>query len=168
MDPRRMATAAHLLADALAEIAPDVDWAEAADAYAAEMMAVDAEIMDLIADLPAEHRLLVTNHHSLGYFADRYGFDVVGTVIPGSTTLGAPSSADLARLVDLIDDLGIPAIFAETIDATSLAEALAAEAQRPVAVVVLTTDSLGEPGTEAGTLSGLLLSNTRLIVEALR
>lgn len=168
MDPQRMATAARLLADALAEVAPDVDWAEAAEAYAAEMMAVDAEIMGLIADLPAGRRLLVTNHHSLGYFANRYGFEVVGTVIPGSTTLGAPSSADLARLVDLIDDLGIPAIFAETIDATSLAEVLAAEAQRPVAVVVLTTDSLGEPGTEAETLRGLLLSNTRLIVEALR
>lgn len=168
MDPQRMATAARLLADALAEVAPDVDWAEAAEAYAAEMMTVDAEIRSLIADLPAARRLLVTNHHSLGYFADRYGFEVVGTVIPGSTTLGAPSSADLARLVDLIDDLGIPAIFAETIDATGLAKTLAAEAQRPVAVVVLTTDSLGEPGTEAETLRGLLLSNTKLIVEALR
>jgi zinc/manganese transport system substrate-binding protein len=167
MDPLRMSTGAGLLAEALTRVAPEIDWTTAADDYAATMVSVDAEIRGLIADLPDDRRLLVTNHDSLGYFAHRYGFTVVGTVIPGGTTLGAPSSAELADLVGLIVDLAIPAIFAENIDANALAEAIAAEVEHPVSVVVLTTDSLGEPGTETGTLAGMLLSNTRLIVEAL-
>jgi zinc/manganese transport system substrate-binding protein len=167
MDPIRMATAAMIIADALSEIAPDVDWSTPAQAYADALTLLDEEIALLVSGLPEERRLLITNHHSLGYFAARYGFRVVGTVIPGGTTLGAPSSADLAALVDLIEDLGIPAIFAENIDATALVAALAAEVDHPVAVVVLTTDSLGEPGTEEATLLGLLRSNARLIVEAL-
>jgi zinc/manganese transport system substrate-binding protein len=167
MDPLRMSTGAELLAEALTRLAPEIDWKTPAEAYGATMVSVDAEIQDLVAALPQERRLLVTNHHALGYFAERYGFTVVGTVIPGGTTLGAPSSAELAHLVDLIERLEIPAIFAENIDATALADALAAEIAHPITVVVLATDSLGEPGTEEATLAGMLLSNARLIVEAL-
>jgi zinc/manganese transport system substrate-binding protein len=167
MDPIRMATGAMLIAEALDAIAPQVDWTSRAAAYADELAAVDAEITALVSTLPAERRLLVTNHHSLGYFAHRYGFTVVGTVIPGGGTLGAPSPAQLARLVDLIEELGIPAIFAENIDETALSRALADEVAQPVAVVVLATDSLGEPGTEEGTLVGMLRSNARKIVDAL-
>jgi zinc/manganese transport system substrate-binding protein len=167
MDPIRMAAAAQIIADTLSAIAPEVDWGSPAQTYADALTLLDEEIARLVSVLPEDRRLLVTNHHSLGYFAARYGFTVVGTVIPGGTTLGAPSSADLAALVDLIEDLGIPAIFAENIDATALVAALAAEVDHPVAVVILTTDSLGEPGTEEATLLGLLRSNARLIVGAL-
>jgi zinc/manganese transport system substrate-binding protein len=167
MDPIRMATAAMLIADALSDIAPDVDWATPAQAYADALTLLDEEIAALVSTLPEDRRLLVTNHHSLGYFAARYGFTVVGTVIPGGTTLGAPSSAELSALVDLIEDLHISAIFGENIDSVALVTALAAEVDHPVAVVVLTTDSLGQPGTDEETLIGLLRANARLIVEAL-
>ena len=64
--------------------------------------------------VPAADRRLVTNHEVFGYFADRYGFEVIGTIIPSGTTLAEPSSADLSALVDIIDETGVPAIFADT------------------------------------------------------
>ena len=56
----------------------------------------------------AERRLLVTNHESFGYFADRYGFTIVGTVIPSVSTGASPSAQQLARLVDQIKTTGAP------------------------------------------------------------
>jgi zinc/manganese transport system substrate-binding protein len=134
---------------------------------AAEFLTLDQEIRDIVALVPGDRRLLVTNHHSLGYFADRYGFLLLGTVIPGGGTQGAPSSADIAGLVALITSTGVPAIFTEAGDTTGLTEAIAAEVPHEVAVISLTTDSLGEPGSETHTLLGLLRDAARTIVEAL-
>jgi zinc/manganese transport system substrate-binding protein len=117
--------------------------------------------------VPDERRILVTNHDSLGYFADRYGFEVVATVIPGGSTLGEPSSAELAELVALIGETGVPAIFAENVEPSTLAEAVAAEAGSGVAVVELYTDSLGEAGSGADTLIGMLLTNAERIAGAM-
>ncbi|HEX6286259.1 MAG TPA: metal ABC transporter substrate-binding protein, partial [Acidimicrobiia bacterium] len=114
-----------------------------------------------------DRRQLVTNHEALGYFADRYDFEIVGVVIPGGSTLGDPSSAELAELVETIERNDVDVIFTETSEPGSLAEAVAAEAGREVAVVVLFTESLGEEGADAGTLTGMLLENARLIAEAL-
>jgi zinc/manganese transport system substrate-binding protein len=92
---------------------------------------------------------------------------VVATVIPGGTTLGEPSSAELAELVALIGETGAPAIFAENVEPSTLAEAVAAEVESDVAVVELYTDSLGEEGSGADTLIGMLLTNADRIVAAL-
>ena len=64
-----------------------------ADAYLDEVAAVDAEMTEAFAAIPAHQRALVTNHHVFGYLAQRYDFDVVGAVIPGGTTLAAPSTS---------------------------------------------------------------------------
>jgi zinc/manganese transport system substrate-binding protein len=168
MDPLRMVEAVRLIAAELAEVAPGVDWASRAESYVAELEAAHTEIASLLGEIPQERRVLVTNHDALGYFADRYGLEVVGTVIPGGSTLGEPSSADLAALVEVIEDRGVPAIFAETTQSSVLAEAVAAEVGRVVKVVELYTGSLGEPGSGAETLIGMLLTDARLIAEALR
>lgn len=167
LDPLRMAEAARLIAAELESVAGDGDWQERAAALAAKLEEADAEIRAILAEVPDDRRLLVTNHDSLRYFALRYGFEVVGTVIPGGATLAAPSSADLADLVEVIDRNGVPAIFAETTDAGSLAEAVAAEAGSPVEVVELYSGSLGPPGSEADTLIGMLLADARKIAQAL-
>jgi zinc/manganese transport system substrate-binding protein len=167
LDPVRMAEAARLIAGRLAEALPGVDWASRADAYAAELEAAHGRIDALLAAVPQDRRLLVTNHDALGYFADRYGFEVVGVVIPGGSTLAEPGSEELARLVATIDALGIGAIFAETTEPADLARAISADADHPVEVVLLHTGSLGDPGTPADTLIGMLEENARLIAEAL-
>jgi zinc/manganese transport system substrate-binding protein len=167
LDPLRMAEAAGLIAERLAEIEPGVDWLTRADAYAAELTEVDEEIAAMLTSIPDSSRRLVTNHESMGYFADRYGFEVIGVVIPGGSTLGDPSSEELAALVDLMRQEGASAIFAETTQPSALSEAVAAELGEDVEVVGLYTGSLGEPGSNADTLIGMLLTNAELIAEAL-
>lgn len=167
LDPLRMAEAAGLIAEQLAAVAPDVDWAARAEAYADELEALDLAIQATLSTVPAEARRLVTNHDSLGYFADRYSFEVVGTVVPSGTTLGDPSSEELAALIDVMRTEGVRAIFAETIQPTALADAVASELGESVLVVELYTGSLGESGSEAETLIGMLEANARLIADAL-
>lgn len=169
-DPARMASAVPGLADALIEAVPALDadaTGERADALVTTLLDVDAEVEEILAVVAAERRYLVTNHDTFGYFADRYGFEVVGTVIPGGDTLAAPSAGDLAALVAEIDEHDLPAVFADNTVAPGLTRALADEAGRDVEVVTLFTDSLGEPGTDADTYVGMLRTNARLIADAL-
>ena len=167
LDPVRMADAAGLIADRMTEIDPGGGYVDRGAAVAADLLAGDATIRGLLAAIPAERRLLVTNHESFGYFAERYGLTVVGVVIPGGSTLAEPSSAELAALVAVIRQWSVPAIFVETTQPTALAEAVAAEVGAPVAVIELHTESLGAPGTPAATLAGMLIEDARLIASAL-
>ena len=166
-DPLRVGVAAGIIADRLAEIDESVDWASRAALYTATLEVTAAEMMRALETVPADMRKLVTNHQSLGYLADRYGFEIVGVVIPGGSTLADPSSAHLAELVGVIDSTGVPAIFAETSSPDAVAEAVAAEAGEEVLVVELFTESLGDPGSGAGTLTGMLLTDAERIADAL-
>jgi zinc/manganese transport system substrate-binding protein len=166
-DPIRVAGAAQAIADKLSEIEPDVDWQSRVDDYVSEMEDLDRQIADLVSTIPDEHRKLVTNHDAFGYFADRYGFEIIGVVIPGGSTLAEPSSAELAALVSTIQSEDVPAILAETIDPSVLADAVAAEVGEEIAVVELYTGSLGEEGSGADTLAGMLLTDAQRIADAL-
>ena len=167
MDPIRVTAAVELIAAELERLDPTVAWSERADAYVEELEALDREIAELLSPIPPERRKLVTNHDALGYFADRYDFEVVATVIPGGSTLGEPSAADLSALVELIAEEGIPAIFAETTAPAALAEAVAAELGEGVEVRTLHTGSLGAPGSGADTYVGMMRTNAATIADAL-
>ncbi|MBW3666097.1 MAG: metal ABC transporter substrate-binding protein [Actinobacteria bacterium] len=167
LDPLRMAVAARLMAARLAEIDPATDWMTRAEEYAAELAVADEAIAARLSTIPEDDRRLVTNHESLGYFARRYGFEVVGVVIPGGSTLGDPSSAHLAELVEVMRREGVRVIFGETVEPGALAAAVASELGGDVEVVPLFTESLGEPGSEADTLIGMLKTNAARIAEAL-
>lgn len=137
------------------------------EAYEARLDAVDAEIRALIAEIPEEDRKLVTNHDAFGYFLRAYGLEFVGAVIPSTGSGSQPSAQELAALSDLIEAEGVKAIFAEAEVDPSVAEQLAADTG--VAIVLgLYADSLGEPGSGAETVDGMLLSNARKISEALK
>jgi zinc/manganese transport system substrate-binding protein len=169
-DPRRVAEALPALADAVVASVAGVDGAGVrarAAAYAAELRAVDGEVATMVAAVPPARRLLVTDHEVLGYFADRYGFETVGSLIPSLTTGAAASARHLERLAELIDDRSVPAVFTGSPGTSKLADALSRAAGRRVRVVALHTESLGEPGSEAGTYLGLVRNNARRIVEAL-
>jgi zinc/manganese transport system substrate-binding protein len=166
MDPLRVAAAARLLGGEMAAIA-EGGWVERAEAYAARMEDLDAEIAQMVDRLDPDQKVLVTNHEALGYFADRYAFEIAGVVIPGGSTLGEPSSADLAALVETLRTSGVRAIFAETTEPAALAEAVAGEFGGGLAVVELYTGSLGPDGSGAETLEGLLRTDAQRIVEAL-
>jgi len=168
-DPARMAQVAAGIGEALASADPScaAAYRTAAEAYAADLLALDAEVEGILAAVPAENRKLVTNHHTLGYFADRYGFEVIGAVIPGGSTLAEPSPADLARLVETLRREGVRAVFAENTRSGGLVEALAAELGEGVAVVSLFSDALGAPGSGADTYIGMQRANAELIAAAL-
>ena len=168
-DPARMAIGVEGLAAALTEL-DEIDaaaLAEQADAYVSELTALDAEIEDMLAAIPDVQRVLITNHDSFAYFADRYDFDIVGTVIPSMTTAADASIRQLEELAALIVERDIPAVFAETTQSTELAESLTAEVGREVAVVQIYTGSVGEPGSGAETYIGMMRTNAELISSAL-
>ncbi len=166
-DPTRVAAAVPVVADALAGAGIDRTALEACvDAYLDELTALDDEVMAIVEPLPAAQRLLVTNHDSLGYFADRYGFEVIGSVIPSSSSLAATSPAELDALAADIEATGVPAIFADTQNSSTDADALANRIG-DVAVISMLTDTLDEPGTEQGTYIGWLRQNASTIVAAL-
>ncbi len=170
-DPMRTATAVQLIAAALAELRPETDWAARAAAYNADLMAVHEEMVALFDTIPAAKRRIITNHDSLGYLEARYGFEVIGTVIPGATTLAETNPRAFARLIDLVVAEGVNVIFAENIDSTVLAEQLASQAvgrgDVAVRVVRLYTDALGQPGSGAETYLGMLRTTARLLTDAL-
>lgn len=165
-DPVRMAGAARLIGSALAEAAPDGAYLERAETVAARMLAVHDEVSEILSAVPEDRRKLVTNHDSLGYLAERYGFEVVGVAIPGGSTLTAPSSAQIAELVHAIEDAGVTVLFSESSNSSALLEAVAAEVPG-VEVVELVEGSLAPEGEPGDTLAELLVHNARLIADAL-
>lgn len=167
MDPLRMAEAAAIVAAELNELEPDGGWNERGAAYATELEELHADIEEDLSGVEPADRLLVTNHEALGYFADRYDFEVVGTVVPGGSTLGDPSSEALAALVATMRELDMTVLFAETTQPSALADAVANELGGEVEVVELFTGSLGEAGSGAETLIDMLRTNASRIARAL-
>ena len=162
----RMATAAEIIGAELAENNGDV-FADCGSKIADEIRSAEQDVRSLLESVPADQRILVTDHDALGYLADVYGYEIAGTVIPSGTTLAEPSSADLVELVDVIEDEGVQVIFANTADPTTLADAVAAEAGTDVQVVTLFVGSLGGPGSGAEDYVSMMLTNAELISGAL-
>ncbi|MCU0572642.1 MAG: metal ABC transporter substrate-binding protein [Syntrophobacteraceae bacterium] len=142
-------------------------YAANAEAYIARLKELDQWIFDQVKQVPEKDRLLVTNHMSFGYFADRYGFRIVGTIMPGVSTGASPSAKELARLTKKIKATGAKAIFLETGTNPRLADQVARETKIRV-VTELFTHSLTEPGGPAPTYIDMMKYNTTAIVNALK
>lgn len=135
-----------------------------AAAYTEELRELDAWIVEQVSQIPADRRLLVTDHESFGYFADRYGFTVVGTVLGAGSSGGSPSAQELATLVAAVKASGVPAVFVETGSNADLASQVAREAGVEV-VTDLYTHSVGEG---ALTYIEMMRHNVTRLVQALR
>lgn len=168
-DPQRMVDVVDALGKELATVEGiDIPAVEAGVRdYRAQLLELDERMRGSFAGIPAERRALVTNHHVFGYLAQRYDFKLVGAVIPGGTTLAAPSAADLDGLATAIRESGVPAIFAESSQPDRLVQALAEESGVHVEVVELFSESLSEPGAGAGTYLEMMYSNTERITGGL-
>lgn len=136
-------------------------------AYITKLSELDAWIKTQVAEIPAERRLLVTNHESFGYFADRYGFTIVGTVIPSINTGASPSAQEMAQLVEHIKQAGAPAIFLETGANPQLAKQVGQEAGVKV-VTELFTHSITETDGPAPTYLDMMKYNAKVIADALK
>ena len=138
-----------------------------ADAYVTQLQALDGWIREQVAQIPLDRRLLVTNHESLGHFADRYGFQVVGAVIPGVSTDSSPSAQQLGQLTDALRAYGGLPIFLEIEADPRLAEQLAQDTGSDV-VADLYTHSLTAADGPAPTYIAMLRHNVEIIVKALK
>ncbi len=137
-----------------------------ADAYIAQLEALQEEIDALMAGVPEAARIIVTNHEFLGYFAYAYGFEVVGTVLPGATTDAEPNPQELAALITLIQAEGARGIFAEVSANSQLAEVVAQEAGIAV-VTTLYSESLSPADGPAPTYLDYMRYNAQAIASAL-
>ena len=169
-DPRRVVQAVDLITENVVEQVDGVD-ADAvranAEAYTAELEELDAWMAEEFSAIPERNRKLVTNHHVFGYLADRYGFEVIGAVIPSGTTLASPSTADLTDLSDTVREAGVGAVFADSSQPDRLATVMAEEAGVDIEVVPLFSESLSEEGQGAATYLEMTRSNTEAIVTGL-
>jgi zinc/manganese transport system substrate-binding protein len=159
VDPVSMASVVEALGPVLGELGIDVAGQQAD--LVARLMSLDAEVRELLAVVPLDARRLVTGHESMGYFADRYGFELVGTVIPGLSTQGEVSARAMADLAAAIREAGVSVIFAEVGTPRAVTEAIAGETG--ARVVELPTHLLPEDGSYVSFISGIAAA----IVEAL-
>lgn len=138
------------------------------EAYIAKLKETDAMIKTEVAKIPADKRVLVTTHDAFGYYAQRYGFKIVGTVIPGpNSATGAANPRNIKALVDKIKPLGVKAIFIEEGVNPKLTEAVAKEAGIGV-IEKLYLDTLSDDKGPAATYLNMLRHNTATIVAALK
>ena len=169
LDPERMATAASLVAGQLAATTglDASGFQSRAATYADSALAAQTEAIEILSVVPADQRKLVTNHDALEYFANRFNLEVIGTVIPGGSTMAEPSAADLSELVELIKANNVRAIFSESTVSAKLIATVSREVGSRVQVVELSTDTLGEPGSDTATYPGLIVTTARLIANGL-
>jgi zinc/manganese transport system substrate-binding protein len=159
-DPRNVEAAVLRIRDALAQAEPTatakID--AGAEAYLAQVRALDAGIARCFAAIPPAQRKLVTDHDAFGYFARRYGITVVGAVIPSQSTQAQPSAGDISRLADLIREQGVKAVFPESSVNAKLAKAIAKQTGAR-ADLELYGDTLGPAGSAGDTYLGMERAN---------
>jgi len=164
-DPRNVAAAVPGIEDALAAADPSrgAAFARNADAYLAEAKALDAGIARCIESVPASRRKLVTDHDAFGYFAGRYGIEVVGAAIPSQTTQAQPSARDLSELARAIEAEDVRAVFPESSLSADVAEAIARQTGAS-AEHTLYGDALGPEGSDGDTYLRMMAANADAVV----
>ena len=166
-DPNRVKIAVNDIAARLSALDPENIgvYIENALEYGRQLDELHAWIQEQVAAVPPERRLLVTSHDTFAYFADVYGFEVIGALIPSLAPDVEPSAEHLAELVEVLREHNAPAVFSETTVSNKLPEALARETG--ASLFHLYADSLGERGSPAGTYLGMMRANVEVLVEAL-
>ena len=166
-DPVRVKLVVNDIAARLSVLNPDQGDAfrANADAYNAKLDELHTWTEQQVSTVPEENRLLVTSHDSFGYFANRYGFEIVGVVLSVTTDV-EPSAGDLADLVEEVKEAGVTVLFGETTVSERLATAVAKESGAEL--IKLYSGSLGPNGSGADTYIDMIRTNVERIVEGLQ
>jgi zinc/manganese transport system substrate-binding protein len=164
MDPTRVAAALPSLADALSEADPSgaSEYDQRARAYAKELKGLDSELERTLASVPDANRELVTSHDSLGYFADRYGFEVIATAFPASGPEAEASAGLIDEVESAVREHDVPAVFAQQEDDPETLRLIADETGVEIEDGLI----IESPGT-AGTYEEMLRQDAALIAAAL-
>ena len=167
MDPTLVAVWAVEIAETLAELDPEygAEYDRRAAELVRELDELDEWIGQRVAAVPRDHRVLVTDHESLGYFAARYGFELLDSVIPGVSTASEPSARHLAQLREVIAEHAVPAIFVGDGVNPQVAQSVASDLG--IEVVPIYAGSLSDPDGPAATYQDFMRTNVERIVAAL-
>jgi len=167
-DPRNGILAVRAIRDALiaADPAGRATYDARAASYVQRLQRLDREIATCFARIPEGERKVVTDHDSLGYYADRYAITIVGTVIPALSTQAQASAADVAQLARTIRAEGVTTVFTENSGNRKLAEAIARDSGAKLGAD-LYADSLGTDGSPGATYVGSLQANTHALIGGL-
>ncbi len=140
-----------------------------AETYREHLSELENYYNERLETIEPSRRVMVTNHDAFGYFADEFGFEVVGTVLPGDSTLAEPASRDLASLVQSMQEASICSIFVERSASPQLASQLVSELDHceQVQIVPLYSGALGEAGSGAESYLEMMRVNVDAIVNAL-
>jgi manganese/zinc/iron transport system substrate-binding protein len=158
--------------EALCKLRPDAAdvFRQAADRYRASLLATHADVQSAIAAIDQQQRVLVTAHDAFRYFGRAYAIEVVG--VQGVSTESEAGLADINRLVDLLVQRQVPAVFVETSvpdrSVRAICEGAAAKGHAVTTGGRLYSDALGEPGSGAETLELAIRANVQVICEALQ
>lgn len=168
LDPNNVIVYVQNIRDGLIRADPEGEtiYRSNADTYIEKLRELDAWIVEQVSMIPPERRLLATNHEALGYFADRYGFQIVGTVLKSVSSEASVSAQELGRVIDEIKATDAPAIFLDEAENKNLAEQIAEETG-VVVVDDLHLESLTE-GAPAATYIDMMKHNVARIVQALK
>jgi ABC-type Zn uptake system ZnuABC Zn-binding protein ZnuA len=172
MDPNNVIVWVNNMVEALSDADPEnaSRYRGNGEAYVDRLRAIDADIRDRVESIPADRRKLVLDHEVFSYFADEYGFEIAGAIVPDTTDSAEPSARDVAQLVEVIRETGAPAIFVgETASQglRNLAAAISEELGGNVRIVATLTGSLAPPGAPGDTYIGFLEYNVQQIIRGL-
>jgi zinc/manganese transport system substrate-binding protein len=158
-DPLAMADVVAALAPVLADAGIDVG--ERTEAMLSDLQALDATLTEILAVVPADARKLITGHRSLGYFAERYGFEQVGSVIASLSTDAEPTARELAELIEQMRVQDVPVLFVEAGTPQAVAEAVAGDG----GAELIELDTAELPA--AGTYAAFMVELATTVAEAL-
>ena len=143
MDPLTMKQWIDPLVSSLTDV--KIDAAANGAKVEADLETMNADVESIVSRIPAPRRQLVTGHESMGYFAERYKFKLIGAVISSITSQAEASAGELADLTAKIRSAGVPAIFAEIGTPAATVQAIAGDTGTKV--IELSTHNLPDDGT---------------------
>ncbi|HEX6584473.1 MAG TPA: metal ABC transporter substrate-binding protein [Thermoleophilaceae bacterium] len=167
-DPRNAVRAVETIGAELSKADPDrrAVYARNADRTIGRLERLDRRIAACVDRAPPAKRKIVTTHDALGYFARRYGIDVVGAVIPSLSTQAQASAGDVQRLVEQIRREHVQAVFPESSVNPDIERAIAREAGARIGDP-LYADSLGSEGSTGETYAGALAADAAALVRGM-
>ncbi|MDO5534338.1 MAG: metal ABC transporter substrate-binding protein [Propionibacteriaceae bacterium] len=168
LDVQRMAKAAGLIGAKLAEATGENKFATCGQDVQTSLESTHGEVKQILSAIPEDRRQMVTDHAAYHYFAAAYDFEIAGVVIPGGSTDAAPSSAELADLVSVVKEDGVDVMVSNNTLNPQLVETVARDSGTDIQVVQLYEGSVGPAGSGAETYATMMLTNARLLADALK
>ena len=167
-DPNNVIIWVRNIQDALSEIDPShtEQYSKNAESYTEALKNLDKWVVEQVLLVPADQRVIVTDHTLYSYFNEEYGFTQIGAIIPGYSSMAEPTAKELATLEDAINDMDVPAVFVGNTVNPSLAERVTEDTGTQL--IYLYTGSLSEQDGPASTYLDYIRYNVEAIVENLK